>query len=104
MSLNSFFDPLITKKRMSLDQQLARLEKERRDEDVSLWKDIQRPYQDLAEAQKKYQLLSSKSKSLVPKKFYQVLGLNSNKEAVAKKYENDPKYEEITNQAISRIP
>lgn len=87
-----------------MEQQLARLEKEKRDEDTSLWKDIQLLYKDLAEAKKEYQSMAGKVHSLVPKKLYPSFGLSKKDKTEAKKPEDDPEFEEIVKSALTRMP
>ena len=98
------FDPIISKQRSSLEQQLARLEKEKRDEDTSLWKDIQMLYKDLSEAKKEHQSMVGKVHSLVPKKLYSAFGLSKKEKTETKEPENDPEFDEIVKSSLTRMP
>ena len=75
------FVPEINKKRQFCEQQLAKLEKEKRDEDTALWKDVQMLTKELSEAREQYQSLASKVNSLMPKKSYFTLGQDDKNKA-----------------------
>ena len=98
------FDPIISKQRTTLEQQLAKLEKEKRDENTALWKDVQLLYKDLSEAKREYQSMAGKVHSLVPKKLYSAFGLSKKEKTEAKEPEDDPEFEKIVKSALTRMP
>lgn len=98
------FDRDISKQRTTLEQQLGRLEKEKRDEDTALWKDVQLLYKDLAEAKREYQAIINRTRSIVPKRFYSVLKLDRKLREEAKPDENSPDFEKMVKTTLTRMP